>query len=205
MPSAITGFESAAGSPADKVAAFAEAAQKHRAKLMLLAWRVTSRREEAEDIVQDALLKAFRALPRFRGDSRMDTWLYTIVRNAALEYLRHRKGRIELPLEPFRPEDDDIVAYEFPDPGKTPEEYCERTELRSLLHSAMRDLTSRSRLAIQMCIFQELPCRLVASGLDVSVATVKTRVFHGKRMLKRAVYRRTHPAKDSTGDLHRQA
>lgn len=170
---------------------FVKTSQKHRARLLSLAWRITSRREEAEDIVQEALLKAFKALPRFRGDSRMDTWLHTIVRNGALEFLRKRGRKPELSFEPFQGEDDPIPAQEFLDFRETPEELCKQKELHNLLLSAMGDLTPVTRSAIQMCLLQELPHRVVASDLDVSLATVKTRVFHGKRMLKRAIDRRT--------------
>src|SRR5579863_7130839 len=118
-------LESAAGCSSDKLATFVEMAQKHRVRLLWVARRMTKSHEEAEDIVQDALLKAFRALPQFRGDSRMDTWLHAIVRNMALAHLRSRKGRIELPLEPFGIEGDDLPVHEVPDPGESPEEYCE--------------------------------------------------------------------------------
>ncbi len=191
MLTMITDFEPENWSSAEKVATFADVAQKHRAKLLLLARRTTSGREEAEDIVQEALLKAFRALPRFRGDSRMDTWLHTIVRNAAIEYLRNRKGKVELPLEPFRSQDNDMPVREFADPGRTPEEWYERNEFERMFESAMNDLTSLNRVAIQMCVLEELPHRLVANNLDVNVATLKSRIFHGKLMLKKAVTRRT--------------
>lgn len=187
----MTVAESAAGCSADKLATFVEMAQKNRARLLWVAWRITNSREEAEDIVQEALLRAFSALPRFRGDSRMGTWLHAIVRNMALLYLRNRKGRIELPLEPFHMGDEDVPLHEFPDSGESPEEYCERRELENVLRSAMSELTSPGRVALQMCIVEELPYRLVASDLNVSIGTLKSRVFHGKRMLKRAVYRRT--------------
>lgn len=190
MLSSSTNIESAIGNPADKLATFIETAKKQRPKLLLLAWRITSRREDAEDIVQEALLRAFRALPRFRGDSRMGTWLHVIVHNAALEYLRSRRGTVELPLEPLHAENEDSFRPEFPDPAKTPEEFCERRELVEVLHSSLKEVTSLNRSAIQMCILQELPLSSVASDLNVSKGTLKSRVFHGKRMLKTAVRRR---------------
>ena len=190
MSGSSTKFDSALSNSSDKLAIFLEIAQKHRARLMRLAWRMTSGSEEAEDIVQEALLRAFKALPAFRGDSQMGTWLHKIVRNATLEYLRNRKGRIELPLEPFHIGGEEVSAHEFPDPGESPEAYCERRELEDVLRSAMSDLTSPRRVAMQMCIVEELPYRLVASDLNVSIGTLKSRVYDGKRMLKRAVYRR---------------
>jgi RNA polymerase sigma-70 factor, ECF subfamily len=191
MSTMITDFEPRACNSADRLATFVEVAKKHRAKLLLLAQRMTLRREEAEDVVQEALLKAFRALPRFRGDSRMDTWLHAIVRNSALDYLRNRKGRVELPLEPFQADHNNMPILEFVDPGRTPEQSYEHIELERMLDSAMNDVTSLNRIAMRMCVLEELPHRLVANNLRVSVATLKSRVFHGKRMLREAVSRRT--------------
>jgi len=190
MSNSSTNVESAIGDSSDKLATFLEIAQEHRARLMRVAWRMTSSSEEAEDIVQEALLRAFRSLPTFRGDSRMSTWLHRIVRNATLEYLRNRKGRVELPLEPFHMGNEDAFAHELPDLHENPEEYCERRELENVLRSAMNELTAPKRTAMQMCIAEELPYRLVANNLNVSIGTLKSRVFAGKRMLKSAVYRR---------------
>lgn len=182
--------ERVTGCCADRLATFVEVAQKNRVRLLWVAWRVTKSRDEAEDVVQEALLRAYMALPRFRGDSRMDTWLHTIVRNVALVHLRSRKGRIELPLEPFGTEGEGIPAHEHPDPGESPEDYCGRTEREKMLRSSMNDMSSAGRVALQMCVLEELPYREVASELNVSLGTLKSRVFHGKRMLKRAAYRR---------------
>ncbi len=182
--------ERATGCGADRMATFVEVAQKNRVRLLWVAWRMTKSREEAEDVVQDALLRAYMALPRFRGDSRMDTWLHAIVRNVALVHLRSRKGRIELSLEPFGMEGEDISVFEHPDPGENPEEHCGRTEREKMLRSSMKDMTSAGRVALQMCVLEELPYREAASELNVSLGTLKSRVFHGKRMLKRAVCRR---------------
>jgi len=187
----ITRLEPEACNSAERLAAFIETARQHRSKLLLLARRMTSCHDEAEDIVQEALLKAFRALPRFRGDSRMDTWLHAIVRNVALDYLRDRKSGFELPLEPFQMDHNDTPVIEFTDPGRTPEESYQRNELERMFDSAMNDVTSLNRIAVRMCVLEGLPHRLVANDLNVSVAALKSRVFHGKRMLKRAVFRRT--------------
>ena len=103
-----------------KVADFVETAEQRRAHLVRLARRVTPCIEEAEDIVQEALLRAYRNLPRFRGEARMTTWLQAIVQNAAREWLRQRKNVMLLPIE--RQGDVDNAPIEFPDPGRTPEE-----------------------------------------------------------------------------------
>lgn len=185
---------------ADKLDTFVELARKHRTRLQWVAWRITKNHEEAEDIVQEALLRAFGALPRFRGDSRMETWLQSIVRNMALVHLRNRKGRVELPLEPVG-ENADTPALRFPDPAESPEEYCERRERETILRSSMGQVTSMCKVALQLCILEELPYRAVANDLNISIGTLKSRVFHGKRMLRQAVQRRIDPDDHINADL----
>lgn len=168
-----------------KVADFVEAAEQRRAHLVRLARRVTPCNEEAEDIVQEALLRAYRNLPRFRGDARMSTWLQAIVQNAAREWLRQHKNVLLLPLE--RPGDADSAPYEFPDPGRTPEEHCERAEMRRILRSEMEKLSAGCRRAVQLCIFEEASQRAAAQEMAVSVVAVKARIFTAKRLLRESM------------------
>jgi RNA polymerase sigma-70 factor, ECF subfamily len=171
----------------DKVATFARAAEQHRAQLLWLAQRIAPRREEAEDIVQEALLKAFRSLAQFRGDAKMSTWLRAIVQNTARDWLRNQKGRVHLPLEQSHPHEGSTMLFDFPHPAENPEECCERRELEWILRSEIRKMSSVSRRAIQLCVLEELSHRAAARALNISVITVKSRIFSGKKRLKRAV------------------
>jgi RNA polymerase sigma-70 factor, ECF subfamily len=169
----------------NKVADFVEAAEQRRPHLVRLARRVTPCIEEAEDIVQEALLRAYRNLPRFRGESRMSTWLQAIVQNAAREWLRQRKNVILLPIE--RQGDADNAPFEFPDPGQTPEESCQRSEMRRILRREMEKLSAGCRRAVQLCIFEEASQRAAAQEMDVSVVAVKARIFAAKRLLRESM------------------
>ncbi len=171
-----------------KLANFVAAAERRRAHLVRLARRVTPCIEEAEDIVQEALLRAYRSLPRFRGEAQMSTWLQAIVQNAAREWLREQKGRVLLPLE--RRGHADCAPFEFPDPGRTPEECCERAEMRRILRSETEKLSAGCRRAVQLCIFEEASQRVAAQELEVSVVAVKARIFTAKRLLREAVRQR---------------
>jgi RNA polymerase sigma-70 factor (ECF subfamily) len=166
---------------------FVKVAAQRRAQLLWLVQRITSNREEAEDIVQEALLRAFKNLPHFRGESQMSTWLGVIVQNTGREWLRRQKGRVYLPLESFRNSDDEPVVLDFPDPGRNPEQCCEHRGMENILLSEIDELNSVCRRAIQMCALEELPHLEAANALGVKVFTIKSRVFHGKRMLKRAI------------------
>jgi RNA polymerase sigma-70 factor (ECF subfamily) len=171
----------------DKLDTFVEAAEQQRTQLLWLAQRITPHREEAEDIVQEALMRAFRNLAQFRGESQMSTWLRAIVQNTARDWLRNQKGRVYLPLETTNPTDGTTLAFDFPHPAENPEQRCEREELDGLLRSEIEKLSSVSRRAIQLCLLEELSHRAAANVLNISVITVKSRVFSGKQRLKRAV------------------
>lgn len=171
----------------DKLDTFVETAEQQRAHLLWLAQRVAPYREEAEDIVQEALLKAFRNLAQFRGDAQMSTWLRAIVQNTARDWLRNQKGRMYQPLEQTNPAEGSTVQFDFPHPSENPEQSCERKEMEWLLRTEIEKLSSVSRRAIQLCLLEEFSHRAAASALNVSVITVKSRVFAGKQRLKRAV------------------
>lgn len=181
------GSEPAAPSTEDKLVRFTQAAEKHRAQLLWLAQRITPQREEAEDIVQEALLKAFRNLAQFRGDAQMSTWLRAIVQNTARDWLRNQKGRVQLPLEQARPGEGATVLLDFPHPAENPEELCERSELEWILRREIGKLHSVSRRALQLCVLEEFSHLAAARKLNISAITVKSRVFSGKQRLKRAV------------------
>lgn len=185
---AETELESMPAVAGDKLDAFVEAAEKHRTQLLWLAQRIAPYREEAEDIVQEALLRAFRSLAQFRGDAQMGTWLRAIVQNTARDWLRNQKGRACLSMEQTHPADGSTVQLDFPHPGENPEQRCEREEMEWLLRREIGKLSSFSRRAVQLCVLEELSHRAAASLLNISVITVKSRVFSGKQSLKRAVW-----------------
>jgi RNA polymerase sigma-70 factor (ECF subfamily) len=170
-----------------KLREFVDAVEQYRSQLIWLAMRITNRAEEAEDIVQQALLKAFRKLAGFRGDSQMRTWLNAIVKNTAREYMRSKRGRTFVPLEsPLFPDagGDEI---EILDHGMNPEEYCEHRERDEILASAIGGLGPANREVVEMCVFQELPYMDVATALNLSLSTVKSRMFRSRRDLRMAL------------------
>lgn len=171
----------------NSLAAFTEAAEKCRAKFLWIAIRVTHRREEAEDIVQTALLKAFAKLSQFRGESQMSTWLCAIVLNTAREYTRKLYGKVFVSLDspPCANLDGDPI--DLPEPFMNPGECFQRLERVKILSAALEKLSSLHRDTLQLCIFEELPYVRVAAALKVRVSAVKSRVLRSKRALKVAL------------------
>lgn len=170
-----------------KFAVFVLTAERHRLRFLWQAQRIASCREEAEDIVQDALLKAFKGLPRFRGDSRMDTWLHSIVRNTVRDHLRSQSGRNELSLDHLWSDGDEAVAFDPPDSRRNPEECCESGEMEEILLAETNRLSAQYQRVLQLCVFEEGSQHVAAEKLHVKVATVKSRAFNAKQALAQAV------------------
>lgn len=172
----------------DRVASFVQAAERRREHFLRLARRVTPCREEAEDIVQEAMLRAFRSLPRFRGDAQMTTWLQTIVQNAVREWLRENRGAIRVSLESSG--DEDAAPLDLPDRRRTPEEWCEHSEMQAILFGEIEKLGAIYQQAIRMCALEQISQEETAKALQVTVPAIKTRVFHAKRRLRGALEKR---------------
>jgi RNA polymerase sigma-70 factor, ECF subfamily len=173
-----------------KIITFMRVAEARRTQLLWLAQRVTNNREEAEDIVQEALFKGYKHLAQFRGESMMYTWLVAIVKNVGREWLRSQKGRVLQPLEHLGVGDDVPLLDLLEDSDEDPEQFCERWEMTDILLSEINELDSVCKHALRMCAIEDRSHLEAAQALGVSVSTIKSRLFHGKRILKRAVRQR---------------
>jgi RNA polymerase sigma-70 factor (ECF subfamily) len=147
--------------------AFEQLVREHEARMYTLAARVLGSREEAADAVQEALIRAWLALPKFRGDARFSTWLYRIVVNAAHDVRSKRRDR---PVE------------EPPDPADPRDRFAEQ-ELSGELQRALNALDESYRVAI--VLYDVLGCSYaeVAEMTGVPEGTVKSRIFRGRSEL----------------------
>jgi RNA polymerase sigma-70 factor (ECF subfamily) len=192
MPIALSAREIEIDAPMreDRIREFLETAERRRPQLLRMARRLTNSNEDAEDIVQEAFMKAFKALAKFRGESQMSSWLGAIVQNTAHEHLRSRRNRVFVSIEYLSRQDNEVVEIDLPDPGKNPEETWQGREMENILLEEVDKLGLVCRRALQLCVLDEVPQLAAADSLRLSVATMKSRVFRGKRLLGRAVLRR---------------
>ena len=170
-----------------RLAQLVDAAERYRPQLLWIATRITNRREEAEDIVQQALLKAYVNLCKFRGESQMSTWLRAIVQNTAREYMRNQRGRTFVPLECAPLYDGACDDLDLPDPSMNPEECYEQSERKEIVSGAVRRMGPGNRRVLEMCVFEELPYIQVATFLNVSLSTVKSRMFRNRQLLRAGI------------------
>jgi RNA polymerase sigma-70 factor (ECF subfamily) len=153
---------------------------RHQRYVYNLAYRLLRDPQEAEDLAQEAFLRAWRGLARFRGDSKFTTWLYRIVTN--LCYNRLPKLRRQL-IEADAEELETYAAPSAPDPPAM----AEASERRAFLHREIASLPEKYRLVITLYYLQELSYQEIADVLDLPLGTVKTHLYRAKANLKRQI------------------
>lgn len=170
-----------------KLREFVDAAERYRTQFLWLANRITNSSEDAEDIVQQALLNAFRKLSGFRGESQMRTWLNAIVQNTAREHIRKQRRRSFVPLDSSTVPDGELEDFDIPDRRMSPEEHYDHRERDRIVDAAIGGLPPANRQVVHMCVFDELPYMQVATVLNLSISTVKSRMFRSRRDLRAAI------------------
>jgi RNA polymerase sigma-70 factor (ECF subfamily) len=137
---------------------------------------------EAEDVLQEAYMRGYRALGSFRGEASLQTWLTRIVINEARRRLRKQRPVVELSAIEEAQNQGRVVN--FPGAGEDPEREAARAEARRLLERAVDDLPEAFRLVFILREVQECSIEETAHALDIKPETVKTRLFRARRMLR---------------------
>ncbi|WP_460808717.1 RNA polymerase sigma factor SigM [Micromonospora zhanjiangensis] len=161
--------------------AFAELFHRHRDRLWAVALRTLADREEAADALQDALLSAHRAAPRFRGDSAVTTWLHRIVVNACLDRIRRRQARPTVPLPDGARATDHGAGTGWG--GTEPAAPAPDHDTALVVREALAGLPVEQRAALILVDVQGYPVAEVAEMLGVAEGTVKSRCARGRARL----------------------
>jgi RNA polymerase sigma-70 factor (ECF subfamily) len=168
-------------------AAFDQLVQCHDRAVLGLVFRITRSQNDIEDIYQEALLKVFRNIGRFRFESTFSTWIYRIVTNVCLDHLRKNrnnktKSTVTIGVEG---EEYNLLDQISDDrPAHDPEHELFRLELRANILSALERLTPRERMAFELRHFQELKISAVSEILNTSVSSTKTTLFRARQKLR---------------------
>ena len=158
-----------------RVNAFSHLIDRHKDKAFNLALRISGNREEAEEIAQDAFLKAYRALDRFKMKSSFETWLYRIVYNTAISLVRARKKGI-LSIEDFPADAIDFMTY------NTREEDAENEYRNSLVNFALQKINEEER-AIILYYYDELDTGEISEITGISKSNIKVRLFRARQKM----------------------
>ena len=162
--------------------AFEPLVEKYKRKVFRLAYQVLRDQEEALDVAQEAFVKAFRALPAFKGDSAFYTWLFRITMNVALDRKRQRATRAKsLGADDVPPEEWERTATST-DPD--PEDVATGVERRERIRKGLDSLSEHHRAIIILSDIEGLQYREIAEVLGIPMGTVMSRLHHARKRLR---------------------
>ncbi len=168
-------------------AAYEVIMRQHSQLLFRTARSILASDADAEEAVQDAFLRAWRALATFRGESKLSTWLVRIARNEALARLRRNRPHT-LPLEDAMISPDPEVQLALADsPDRGPEFQAFSSEVRQLIEDQIDELPEAFRTVFVLSALEGLSAREIAAVLDISVVTVRTRAFRARGLLRQGL------------------
>ena len=184
---------------AGEPAAFATIMRRYNRLLFRAARGVVHDDAEAQDVVQEAYLRAFTRLQDFRGDAALGTWLARICVHAALDVLRRRARSVA--IDPAQaPDQEPLPEHAMPffaPPDDAPDRALARNELRALLESAVQSLPPLYRSVFILRAVQEMSVREAAYCLDISEELVRTRYLRSRAMLRDALGARVEACAES--------
>jgi len=162
-----------------------------------LAYRTIGREEDARDVCQETFLRAFRALPGFRGQAKFSSWIYRIALNLCRDWIR-RQRRTPV-VQP--PEDMDVIEMAAAaEPSESIEDLVARQDLARLVERVMADLPEEQRTAIVLKEYHGLTFQEISELVGCPLSTIKTRVYQGLTVVRRELASRaaSRPNKKAT-------
>ena len=171
--------------------AFDELVRATYAETFTLALRLTGNEEDARDVVQEAYIRAFRGIGRFRGDAQFSTWMYRITANCANTLLAKRTKHRHAVLDEADPIADDRPAVD-------PQLQADATALRGRLTDALEDLPPKLRQVVVLRDIYDLPHEAIAAELGISETAAKVRLHRARKKLREDLFpRRGEEAADA--------
>jgi RNA polymerase sigma-70 factor (ECF subfamily) len=161
--------------------AFRLLVERHSHALFRLAYRMTGNEHDAEDVVQEALVKAYRSLDQFEDRASVGSWLYRITSNCAFDLLRskQRRGRLITPAEPG-----DDGPLEAPSTIPGPDRLAASSEIRRRLDVALARMSARERSAFVLRHFEGLSLNEIGASLDMDVNATKQSILRAVRKVR---------------------
>jgi RNA polymerase sigma-70 factor, ECF subfamily len=169
---------------AGSLQAFEELVRRYDRNVFRIAQHITQNREDAEDVVQDAFLKAYQNLGNFQENSKFYTWLVRIAVNEALMKLRRRRPERMVSLDEDVKTEDDSVPREVADWSPNPEQQYTQAELREILDRTIHGLPATFRTVFVLRDVEGLSTEETAEALSLSVPAVKSRLLRARLQLR---------------------
>jgi RNA polymerase sigma-70 factor (ECF subfamily) len=171
--------------------AFVELSKRHSRRVLLKIYRMTNNWQDAEDVIQESLMRAFVHLHTFECRASFSTWFTRIAINTALMLLRKRKGALRLAVDSTLDESAQPEFWELRDHRDNPEQHYARHQRASMLSGAMLRLRPESRRVLELQQTGELSTKEIAQSLGISEPAVKSRLLRARIALREFVQNET--------------
>jgi RNA polymerase sigma-70 factor (ECF subfamily) len=165
-------------------AAFVELSKRYSKMILRQAYRIVKNWQDAEDVLQESLIRAFLHLNQFEERCSFSSWLTRIAINFSLMKLRKQRGHIEIAIEIIDDEHGIQYRWEPKDPAESPEGRYSRREREELLQGAIRQLPPKLRQIVQMKLIDGRSGEEVSQTLGISVPAAKSRLARAKMALR---------------------
>jgi RNA polymerase sigma-70 factor (ECF subfamily) len=182
------------------ITAFEQLVKRYDRNVFRIAQHITQNREDAEDVVQDAFLKAYQNLGQFQGNSKFYTWLVRIAVNEALMKLRKRKSDKTVSMDEDVETEDGSVPREIADWSPNPEQQFKQSELNEILTKTIQGLPAGFRTVFVLRDVEGLSTEETAETLGLSIPAVKSRLLRARLQLRDRLSRFFKKSKPKNGD-----
>jgi len=178
------------------IEAFETLIQSHQKRVYNIALRMTGNPEDAQELAQDAIVRAFTSIGKFRGDSSFSTWLYRITINVCTDFLRKRRKTTVISMEqgPVSNENNQGIQIEEEAPG--PDELAEKKQLKELVREAIDLLSDEHKQVLILRDIMDMSYKEIANTLNVNEGTIKSRLNRARAGLKKIIMQRAELFKD---------
>jgi RNA polymerase sigma-70 factor (ECF subfamily) len=171
---------------AGQTEAFDELVVRYRTRIFGMIYNMVHNEQDAWDLAQDSFVKAWNSIKRFRGQSSFYTWIYRIVMNVTIDWLRKKqvKGAGTEFDDAIQLKEIEPASKTVPKPDALPYERMERTEIRAQIDNAIAQLSPEHRAVILMKEIEDMQYREIAEALGCSIGTVMSRLFYARKKLQ---------------------
>ncbi|MBQ2614613.1 MAG: sigma-70 family RNA polymerase sigma factor [Clostridia bacterium] len=165
--------------------AFEILVQEYQTRIFSIAYRMMQNQEDAADLTQEILLKLFKNLDKFRGNSKFSTWVYRVATNSCLDALKKAKRQSAYSLDKAIETEEGTLLGEIPDKGSMPQELAEKKAMIEAVRLGILKLSKEHQRVIVLREVEGFSYEEIAQILNCSVGTVKSRINRGRENLKK--------------------
>lgn len=177
---------------AGDVDSFEELIEKYQLMAYNIAYKLLNNQEDAKDVTQEALIKVFKSISKFRGDSNFSTWIYRVVYNTTIDYIRKQKNNNNtLSIDKEIEGKDGSFKGDIVDDTNIPEKVYEEKEKKDMVHKALNSLPENYRTVLILRDIHYFSYDEISEITKLPVGTVKSRINRGRQKLKEILLKST--------------